>query len=242
MGVHERKEREKVQRRKQILDAGEKLFLKKGLQNTTMDEIANLCELSKGTLYLYYKSKEDLFLALLLKSQTVFIEMLKNAVGKKLPIREKLRELGTTYLTFYKKHPNYFKLLNHFEDLEPKQLENIQKSNYWKSFNEIAAKTQEIWEIVVQVIEEGKNTGYFKKNINSLEIGVLLWASSNGLIQMIDHFKNSCKNIKEEHLNLDKDRFKISYQFFKIDYEKLVYKAWEMLISAILEKKTNRKK
>ena len=60
MGTHERKEREKEHRREEILAAAQAVFFEKGLQNSTMDEIAERAELSKGTLYLYYKSKEDL--------------------------------------------------------------------------------------------------------------------------------------------------------------------------------------
>ena len=60
MGISERKEREKEQRRKDIIDSAEKVFFEKGLNNSTMDEVAKQAELSKGTLYLYFKSKEEI--------------------------------------------------------------------------------------------------------------------------------------------------------------------------------------
>ncbi|MEO8168159.1 MAG: helix-turn-helix domain-containing protein, partial [bacterium] len=60
MGIIERKEREKEHRREDIIAAAQKIFFEKGLPSATMDEIAEAAELSKGTLYLYYKSKEDL--------------------------------------------------------------------------------------------------------------------------------------------------------------------------------------
>ncbi|MFX1452616.1 MAG: TetR/AcrR family transcriptional regulator, partial [Promethearchaeota archaeon] len=53
-----RREREKEQRREDIIDAAEKLFLTQGFENTTMKQIANEAEYSKGTLYNYYKSKD----------------------------------------------------------------------------------------------------------------------------------------------------------------------------------------
>ena len=59
MGIAERKEREKLQRRKDIIDAAEKVFFYRGFESATMDEIAEKVELSKGTLYLYFKSKEE---------------------------------------------------------------------------------------------------------------------------------------------------------------------------------------
>jgi AcrR family transcriptional regulator len=60
MGINERKEREKLHRREEILSAAEKLFFSKGIENTTMDDVAEEAELSKGTLYLYFKSKEEI--------------------------------------------------------------------------------------------------------------------------------------------------------------------------------------
>jgi TetR/AcrR family transcriptional regulator len=55
MGIVERKEREKEHRKEEILDAAQKVFFERGLVTATMDEIAETAELSKGTLYLYYK-------------------------------------------------------------------------------------------------------------------------------------------------------------------------------------------
>ena len=56
MGIAERKEREKLQRRNDIIDAAERLFFQHGFETPTMDDVAREAELSKGTLYLYFKS------------------------------------------------------------------------------------------------------------------------------------------------------------------------------------------
>ena len=61
MGIAERKEREKQQRKEEIIQAAESVFYSLGLDQATMDDIAAKAELSKGTLYLYFRSKEDLF-------------------------------------------------------------------------------------------------------------------------------------------------------------------------------------
>lgn len=64
MTVAKRRAREKQERRVTIVDAAEKVFSDKGFEQATMDDIAAAAELSKGTLYLYFKSKDDLFAAL----------------------------------------------------------------------------------------------------------------------------------------------------------------------------------
>jgi len=61
MGINERREREKEVRRDAILDAAENIFFSKGVDSSSMDEIASRAELSKGTLYLYFKNKDELY-------------------------------------------------------------------------------------------------------------------------------------------------------------------------------------
>jgi AcrR family transcriptional regulator len=61
LSIKEIKEQEKERRRSYILDTAEKLFFSKGYDNVSMDDIANEVELSKATLYLYFKDKESLY-------------------------------------------------------------------------------------------------------------------------------------------------------------------------------------
>ena len=60
--------KEKAVRIAEIQAAAKKVFFKKGYQNTTMQEIADKAKVSKGTLYLYYKGKDDLYVALMMPS------------------------------------------------------------------------------------------------------------------------------------------------------------------------------
>jgi len=58
MSISERKAREKEHRRRTILHAAERLFAREGFMNTSLDAIAEEVEISKGTIYLYFKNKE----------------------------------------------------------------------------------------------------------------------------------------------------------------------------------------
>ncbi|NIR14250.1 MAG: helix-turn-helix transcriptional regulator [Desulfobacterales bacterium] len=60
MGIEERKEREKQMRRRQIIDAAEKVFAEKGFSGATIENIAEQAELSPATLYLYFKNKDGI--------------------------------------------------------------------------------------------------------------------------------------------------------------------------------------
>ena len=64
MGIHERKEREKERRRQQIMVAAKRVFSLSGFSKSTMEDIAKEAELSPGTIYLYFKNKDELYASL----------------------------------------------------------------------------------------------------------------------------------------------------------------------------------
>ena len=59
-----RKERERKARKELIIDVTEKIIEERGFENITMDEIAEKAEMGKGSLYLYFKNKNSIFLAI----------------------------------------------------------------------------------------------------------------------------------------------------------------------------------
>ncbi|NBY20634.1 TetR/AcrR family transcriptional regulator [bacterium] len=72
MGVKERKEREKLQRSQDILEAARRVFESKGFLNTTLQDVAKEAEISVGLIYRYFQSKEDMFASLALKGAEQF--------------------------------------------------------------------------------------------------------------------------------------------------------------------------
>jgi len=77
MGISERREREKNERRRTILECARELILSQGVYRVNMEEIAKKAELSKATVYLYFSSKEVLFNEICEEAARVFLEHLK---------------------------------------------------------------------------------------------------------------------------------------------------------------------
>lgn len=67
MGIKERKAREREMRRQQIMVAAKRVFTQRGYEKSTMEDIAREAELSPGTIYLYFKSKDELYASLCLR-------------------------------------------------------------------------------------------------------------------------------------------------------------------------------
>jgi len=94
MGISERKEREKERRRQDIILAAEKVFFSKGFDKSTMDDVAVQAELSKGTLYLYFKSKVELHWEITKKGMNRLSEMIMKSISIDATGLDNLTEMG----------------------------------------------------------------------------------------------------------------------------------------------------
>jgi len=115
MSVSNWKEREREQRRNDILDAAETLFFSKGYDNVSMNGIAKKVGLGKATLYIYFDNKEELFYTVVLRGVTILNSMIKEKVGKEDNGLEKLVAFKKAYNEFIRVYADYFQAYNYFQ-------------------------------------------------------------------------------------------------------------------------------
>ncbi|WP_103119616.1 TetR/AcrR family transcriptional regulator [Methylopila sp. Yamaguchi] len=85
-------------KRRQILDGARSVFLAQGFDGASMGEIAKAAGVSKGTLYVYFESKEDLFAALVKAQCALTAERLFELDADNHDVREVLRRLGLSFI------------------------------------------------------------------------------------------------------------------------------------------------
>lgn len=193
MGIKERKEREKGARREEIINAAEKIFFEKGLAQATMDEIAEAAELSKGTLYLYYKSKEDLYLAVAMKGNEILYQMFSEVLASGEPPIQMIANLGEAYYEYFKNNRNYFRMFYFFENsqvqsqVSPEMMDLCQEGD------------RRVWDLVISILQRGIDAGVLRKDIDPYEAGVMLWSNSNGIMRLMDRRGTTF----EEHMKLN---------------------------------------
>lgn len=181
MGIVERKEREKEARRSAILDAAEVIFREKGFGTATMDDIAKRAELAKGTVYLYYRSKEELQLGLVHRG----LEMLHDAFcagmeGKSTAI-ERVLTLGESYWQFAVAHYFYFELL-HVAEL-PYRAGQISEA----AVLTLHGRSNAIWSLIIGEIERAKEEGTVQPAVGSMAVASMLWLNSTSVLRF--HFR-----------------------------------------------------
>jgi AcrR family transcriptional regulator len=177
MGIVERKEREREARRSAILDAAEFVFKSKGFANATMDEIAKKAELAKGTIYLYYKSKEELQIGLVMRGLDLMSEEFRIAAERVDTAFEKLLTMGDAYWRFANTYPFYFATM-HLMDV-PKTEEEISE----EPLRDLQNKTNAVWDSMIALIEQAKMEGKVLPEVNPLAFAMLLWMDTTSTLR-----------------------------------------------------------
>ncbi len=179
MGIHERREREKRQRYNDIIDAAEEVFFEKGLDAATMDDVAEKAELSKGTLYLYFKSKEELYLGIALRAIEKLTDMFKAAVASEQTGLKQVRAIGQAYCEFSRKYPDYYNTMIYFDSSEQ---ESIDPESLAAACTNSGFDTHKILQ---DAIENGIADGSIRSDLDPVKTGYLLWGQSLGIIMLI---------------------------------------------------------
>lgn len=180
MGVAERKIREKVARRSSILAAARDVFAEKGLVGATVDEIAEKAEVSKGAIYLYFSSKEELYLSVMSEGMDILIGRLVSARDISLPADLALKRMAEAYYQFYLDYPDYFRIMFIYEHLGIRERVS-------REFMALCdSKNVNCLNLPREIIEKGMEEGIFRQ-LNPWTVTVLCWTSLNGIIMLGEH-------------------------------------------------------
>src|SRR3974390_3229444 len=106
--IQVRKERERAAREELILDHAQQTLLLDGFQNLNLDELAEAVEYSKGTLYLHFKTKEDIALAVVTRALKERADFFERALGFQGRSREQARAIGFACCHFAEAYPDYY--------------------------------------------------------------------------------------------------------------------------------------
>jgi AcrR family transcriptional regulator len=177
-----RRERETVERRDAILAAARDLFFEHGIHRTTVDDVAARAEVAKGTVYLYFESKETLLAHLLLEGLDALGDALAEAYAESVPhtAETRLRRLSAAYLDFFLHENEYFRLMMAFDRGQ------FQDAVARDVYQQILMKSVRGLHWVVRAMEQGIADGEFKVT-NAKNTAGMWWAATNGALVLISH-------------------------------------------------------
>jgi len=196
MGIEERREREKGERRELILQSAVQVYLEEGYHAATMEKLAQKAELSRATLYLYFKTKDEIFVDAIVSCTDFFGDLLENIYDRRETIKENLmRELWKGFQKYYSKDPVTFDLTLYFHQHE------MLRSLSEELRISLDRSGSRVYRLLSESIQYGISQGYFLK-CNPKTLAEVVWTTFLGII----HIENSKKAmLRKNHLDITWD-------------------------------------
>ena len=179
MSSQDRREKERESRRGAILKAARKLFFDRGFKNVTVDNIAAKAEVSKGSVYLYFKSKEEIYTQILINdSINSFQDLEKKFSAKDAPAEELLLAFADSYIDYFLNENELFRILMtfmlHADDMILTDEQNAQ----------LLQNTNDNIKFVSEILQKGVDAGEFSPIINIKQAQNAIWGLLNGIISL----------------------------------------------------------
>jgi len=194
-----RKEREYKTRREEILKVAERVFAQNGFYNSTVAEIAKESEFAIGTIYQFFKNKEELYYTMMIEKFDLLYTTLLTEVGKNTKCLEKLSALVEGVLSFIEQNVDFFKIFTW-------EL-NVLKSNMENKLKEqLIDKHFAYVKLTGNIIKEGIHEGVLKEgnahDLSSALLGIINVFSFNWILnQQQDSLKNKSSLVLNIFLN-----------------------------------------
>lgn len=214
MGTKERKKREREHRRDQILDAAIALIEEHGFEKTTMDEIADRAELSKGTLYLYYNDKATLYQAIKKRALKYLHEEFHHIIQEDSEGALLVKKMMLTFLNLINENVTFTKAMMLYERT------NNQDSPKDNSVIKACASLEnELLMLIIRAIQIGKQDGSIQSSVESKVLALQIAFQIRGMLQfrITDSDSKGFKIMAENDITMEK----LMEQFLQIQFNKI---------------------
>lgn len=178
MGLLERRGKEKDSRKKLILKSARTLFFRKGFNTVTVDEIAKTSELGKGSIYLYFRSKEEIYAQILLNDIDTFNQRISVLFDRRTSASDLLVEFSCIYVDFFLNDSELFRILMTYM-LQPAKMNLSEKLN-----SQILGANVRSINAIGRILQMGAESKEFPADINLKQNQNAIWGLLNGIISL----------------------------------------------------------
>ena len=177
--IAERRLEERERRRIEIIQAAEQLYSEIGWEELTVEHVARRARLSRALVYVYFRDKDDLHLAIVERSLERLRQRFQAAAdGERLGI-DRVEAIGRAYIAFSQEVPHYFDACSRFH---ARQSEDGSTDAQVVACSEAG---QRVLRVIAASIEQGFADGSIRSDLGApMLTSVALWGFSHGLIQL----------------------------------------------------------
>jgi AcrR family transcriptional regulator len=176
MAAKTRREREREARRESILDAAEAVAFELGYASLTMDAVASSAEIAKGTVYLYFSSKDALLAAIAHRRISSMIPEFEVVMARESTGRAKVTSAARFFAQHFIAQPQHFRLMSSWvASTDPLDTSSVEFAEYRMALASMIGK-------IVEAIEIGKRDGSISLTDASPAIALSIWHGMFGIL------------------------------------------------------------
>lgn len=176
MASNERKVDEREQRRETIINSAIELIEQKGFESTTMDEIAERADVSKGTLYLYFEDKSALHQSIKKKALMMLREKFHNIFKENITGAEVVRKMSLVFLDFILENKTFNRAMMLYEQSNRKETEAEDVSD------DCLALENELFMLIVRGLQIGIQDKSVRSSVPPKILGLHLVFEMRGIL------------------------------------------------------------
>lgn len=165
----------KINREKQIIIAADFVLREVGANNFTVDQVVDQLGVAKGTIYKYYKSKDDILAEVSVRALSLLLDYFKIAVENQKDGLEATKALIMSCYQYYLSHPQYFELIVYME-----------RPDFKSSIKNYLKISEDLSNYLIEHIEKCQEKGLIKKELNATYCNYMIWGSCMGLMNFIE--------------------------------------------------------
>ena len=155
--------------RRRIIDAASEVFFRDGFMAANLDEVARIAGVAKGTLYRYFDSKAELYVAVLAHNGEIFEQKMRDSVADTtVDPPDLIRGMGRFYFDHWMRNPEYFQIFWAIENQSV--IGELPKG----VIDEVTRLWENCVELLAQIIQRGIDAGNFE-SCDAWEVAEILW-------------------------------------------------------------------
>ena len=183
MDTTERKRQERERRADYILDKAEPVVFERGFEATMMDDIAREAGYTKRSVYLYFRDRDEVFYALVLRGQRLLLAALRDATSGSGEGTSVVRRFGDAFYRFSLAHPGYFELIMTYEAKRHSYARGrIDEETPAAACQNISV---EYGALLSTALEDGIDSGRLRSGMDARQTMLLLWGQMFGVMQIL---------------------------------------------------------
>lgn len=179
--------------RDNLIASARKLFEEKGIEATTVDDIAKEADCSKSTLYVYFKSKDEILYTILLEHMNMLKKLLEDCIRDFKDFRSCFFSVCRELVTYQQNYPFYYERM--LDEIKI-SAEDIKEKNILHEIYEVG---ESINDIVKEMLQKGIGAGFIREDIELLPTVLFLWSGISESIR----FANSKREYLKIRLNME---------------------------------------